>query len=84
MELTLDLDQDFIADVEDVLHMADVADGDAFDVLLQALAKGALEGLELFVDQDVEDDALEVGFKAPFGEVDQETKMAGGQTHDRQ
>ena len=49
--------------------MLDVANGDANDVLLQTLAKGALEGLELFVDQDVEDDALEVGFKAPFCEV---------------
>lgn len=71
MELAIDLDQDFIAEVEDVLNVVDVADGDAFDVLLQALAKGTLEGLELFVDQDVEDDTLKVGFKAPFGEVDQ-------------
>lgn len=65
--------------------MFNVTDGDAFDVLFQALAQGALEGLELFVDQDVEDDALKVGFKAPFGEVHEGqfggANSRGTQTH---
>lgn len=51
--------------------MVYVAQGDALDVGLQALAQGLLELGHLFVDDDVQDDFLQVGGKALRGQVGQ-------------
>lgn len=55
-----------------------VADGDAADGVHQAVAQGALEVGQLFLDDPIQDDFLKVRLKAAPGQVDQKT--AGGKT----
>jgi hypothetical protein len=50
--------------------MLDVANGDGLDGGLQGFTEACVELVHLLLDKGVQDGFLEVGFKAPFGEVE--------------
>lgn len=58
--------------------MLDVADSYGLAFLRDSSSEAFFEGVHLFVDDEVNNDGLEVCFKAPFGEV--EEGHCGGKT----
>lgn len=50
--------------------MLDVANGDGLDGGPQGFTEATMELVHLLLDEGVQDGLLEVGFKAPFGEVE--------------